>query len=146
MKQYLFAGLTIVFLLTFVGCKTQKNMITFSGLEGEWNVVEVNGKTITTEDYKQFFSFDVAEKRFSGNAGCNRMTGVLVHDAKQPDRISFSKTITTRMACPALSSEQELLATLEKVVRFESVPAKDSKMKIAFYDVDDTQLILIQRK
>ena len=44
----------------------------FSDLDGEWGVVEMNGKTLNPEETHQVLVFDVARQGLSGNAGCNR--------------------------------------------------------------------------
>ena len=146
MTKSLMAGFIAVFIIALAGCKTQKTMITLSGLEGEWDLVELNGSPVTSGQYKQFIKFDIVEKRFSGSAGCNRMSGGLEYNQSTPDKIQFSKAMTTRMACPILESEQKFLSALESVNRFEAVPAKGPADQVALYNADNAKVIIIRKR
>lgn len=144
MKNVLWTVSFVLVILSMSGCKTQKAMLSFTGLEGEWNLVELNGHTITSADYRPFFLFDMAQKRYSGSAGCNRMSGELAYDEGQPGKLKFGRALTTRMACPALDAEQAFLSAMEKVVRFGSVEA-DTK-QVVFYDENDKELFTVEKK
>lgn len=98
-------------------------MSSSSDLSGEWILTALNESPIVSADYQTFVLFDLVQNRFSGNAGCNRMSGK-VSLTNDSDSIRFSEVLTTRMACPALSQEQAFLAALENVARFEKNPRK----------------------
>lgn len=142
MKVQLYITLFISILLVVTGCKTQKKMLSVTELNGEWSLVELKDNSVNTEESRQFLVFDVDKKQYSGNAGCNRMSGELGYDEKQPGMLTFGRALTTRMACPALESEQMFLAAMQEVVRFEP----DSANRIAFFDKNDTKLFVIQNK
>lgn len=80
----------------------------------KWKLVELNGKPVeqpagSGKDY--FIELDTRETRVNGFAGCNGFFGN--YELKAGNRITFSKMGSTLMACPNLSTEQELLKVLE---------------------------------
>ncbi|MBC5994612.1 META domain-containing protein [Pontibacter cellulosilyticus] len=79
-------------------------------LDGKWTVVQLNGKEVTGEK-KPYLSFSLADKRVSGNVGCNNISGSL--DAKR-NKLHFGAIAVTRMACPDMGIENELLELLNK--------------------------------
>ncbi len=136
--------LIIASLGLFSGCRTHHaaTTIPFSELQGEWNVIELNGASLNPKETHQFLSFDTESKRLSGNAGCNRIMGSLAYDAQQSDAIRFPQIATTRMACPDMKGEQELLQTLDKVARFGS----EKTNTVALYDQQGQKLLVLKRK
>lgn len=145
MRKSFLAGCIAFFLIALAGCKTQKAMTNLQGLEGEWNLTELNGNAPTSEQFKQFIVFDTEQKRYTGNAGCNRMSGTFEYNKSEPTKIRIAKPMTTRMACPKLEAEYEFVSALEEIVRFEVMP-KEQGTQIAFYDKNDTRIVVIQKK
>jgi heat shock protein HslJ len=99
------------------------------GLLGkDWVLVELNGKPLSMDSSTgrtPHIRFNEAEGRFSGNGGCNGISGA--YELKGMNRISFLRVIRTQMACPALDIENEFLKVLETADNF---------------NVSDTSLIL----
>ncbi|MDR1201532.1 MAG: META domain-containing protein [Tannerellaceae bacterium] len=149
MKRVLLYVLLIPVLFGMASCSTSKKATvdTLAGLDGEWNIVEMNGNQLNPEETKQLMIFDVNGKTLSGNAGCNRMSGKIEYDASQENDIRFSRIIATRMACMDMRYEDELLKTLDKVARFdkEDDPAKTT-LSFAFYGTDGSKLLVIEKK
>jgi heat shock protein HslJ len=82
----------------------------------KWKLVELNGKPVEKNpgdgrDY--FITLQQEESRISGFAGCNNFFGS--YELKDGNRISFSKMGSTMMACPNMTTEQELFKVLETV-------------------------------
>lgn len=147
MKKYLFLCLAVVGIAVFAACKSQKAVVaSFSDLDGEWSVVELNGKKLDPSDSKQLIVIDVARKHLSGNAGCNRMNGNIEYTDAQKNIIKFPQVATTRMACPNLAGEQEFLEALNKVVRFQAEGNVKPVNTIALYGTDNGKLMVIQKK
>ncbi|MDR0430543.1 MAG: META domain-containing protein [Tannerellaceae bacterium] len=147
MKKHLYTTLAIVCVGLAVGCKSKKaTMVAFSDLEGEWNIVEMNGGKLDPEETRQLVVFDVDRQTLSGYAGCNRMSCQIDHNESQKNRIKFSKIVSTRMACMDMRYEHELLKTLDKVVRFGVEDDAKPLQSIAFYGADDTKLLVIGKK
>lgn len=147
MKKYLFLCLAVVGIAVFASCKSQKAVVaSFSDLDGEWSVVELNGKKLDPADSKQLIVIDVARKHLSGNAGCNRMNGNIEYTDAQKYIIKFPQVATTRMACPDMQAEQEFLEALNKVVRFQAEGNVKPVNTIALYGTDNGKLMVIQKK
>lgn len=147
MKKYVCLCLAVLCVGIFASCRTQKAVVaTFSDLDGEWNVTELNGKALNPADTHQFIVFDMARKVISGNSGCNRMTGKVEYSDSQKNIIKFPQIASTRMACPDMGGEQELLAALDKVVRFTSAGNSKPITKIALYGTDNTLLMVLEKK
>ena len=147
MKKYFFLCLAVVGIAVFASCKSQKAVVaSFSDLDGEWSVVELNGKKLDPADSKQLIVIDVARKHLSGNAGCNRMNGNIEYTDAQKNIIKFPQVATTRMACPDMKGEQEFLDALNKVVRFQAEGEAKPVNTIALYGTDNGKLMVIQKK
>ena len=63
-----------------------------------------------------YINFEPREKRFSGNGGCNQMSGNYTLDKKT---IHFGEVISTKMSCEDISFENTFLSTLNAVNRYE---------------------------
>lgn len=95
----------------------------FAALQGDWRVVSVNGKAVDEKaESVPVLSFDVKEMRFSGTTGCNKLMGKLTREADDTRSLGFSLTATTRMACPDMTLERDILAALGEVRSFGQLP------------------------
>jgi heat shock protein HslJ len=100
-----------------------------------WKLTELNGKPIAIDTMmgkEPHFVLNGGENRFSGNGGCNNISGQ--YKLTNPDSISFSKTISTMMACPGLQQESSFLKILDKArtyqVSKDKLILRDGDMKI----------------
>lgn len=104
----LFAGLLF---LGFTAAEAQSNRLAGK----QWSLVEINGKRHANS--AAFIEFERDARRFSGNAGCNRMFGGVTIGRST---MRFSGIGTTRMYCDELmSSETDLINALKKVTRYQ---------------------------
>lgn len=95
----------------------------FTALAGDWRIVSVNGKPVaSTSESVPMLSFNVKDMRLGGTTGCNRLMGQLAQEPGNPQSISFPQTATTRMACPDMILEQDIVAALEEVRSFGKLP------------------------
>lgn len=147
MKKYLYLCLAVVGIAVFASCKSQKAVVaSYSDLDGEWSVVELNGNKLDPDKSNQLIVIDVARNHLSGNAGCNRMNGSIEYSEARKNIIKFPQVATTRMACPELKGEQEFLEALNKVVRFEAEGDVKPVNTVAFYGTDNGKLMVIKKK
>lgn len=147
MKNYLFVCLVLLSAGLFISCKSQKAAVaTFSDLDGEWKVIELNGKMLTPSGTHPFIVLDMQRQTLSGNAGCNRMMGKVEYSDNQKNIIKFPQVATTRMACPDMKGEQELLQVLDKIVRFAAEGNSQPVKKVAFYGTDNSKLMVVEKK
>jgi len=83
-----------------------------------WILVEMKGVPVQQSGGRRDASlnFDVYQRRFSGNGGCNQMNGGYHIDGRS---ITFSDVITTKMSCEDIEFENTFLRLLDRVSRFE---------------------------
>lgn len=147
MRKFLYLCLVVVSIGLFSGCQSKKAvMASFSDLNGEWGVIEMNDKMLDPVETHQVLILDIPRKHLSGNAGCNRMTGGVEYSEAQKNIIKFPRVATTRMACPDMEGEQQLLEALNKVVRFEAVDNTKPITKIALFGMDNSKLLVIEKQ
>ncbi len=96
----------------------------YAALEGEWMVAKVNGAAVKPAEgmAQPVLSFDTKANRLGGNAGCNRVMGNIEQGKSGPLSISFGQVATTRMACPDMETERNVLAALSDVKTFGQLP------------------------
>ena len=147
MKKVLLSICMVSAVFAMSSCGSTKEAASLSSLNGEWNIIEVNGSAIVPAENQElpFIGFDTATGKVYGNSGCNRMMGSIDLNSK-PGTIDMSRLGSTRMACPDMSGERELLQALDKVVRFDAVGEVKPVNKIALYGTDNTKLMVIEKK
>ncbi len=99
----------------------------------QWMLTEMNGKKVASS--KAFIQFDDTEKRFSGNAGCNRMFGSYEITGKE---LKFGGVGMTRMMCGepgVMEAEAEFAKALNEATRF-----KKKKSSLTIYAGGNTVL------
>lgn len=101
--------------LVAASCGSPKVATDVAALDGEWNIVEVEGKKINKGDCENvpFLGFDTKKSNLYGNTGCNTLTGALKVNAKKSS-IDFSQTGTTMMMCADMKVERMVLDALGK--------------------------------
>ena len=98
------------------------SVVPLSELEGEWNIVKVYGDTLSTDlEVRPGVRFDIADGRISGNSGCNRITGELRSDETVENSISFHGVAATRMMCPDMETEKNILSALNNVRTYDPI-------------------------
>ena len=83
-----------------------------------WVVVEMRGVPVQQSGGRRdaHIVFEVADKRFTGNGGCNQINGNYALDKNE---IKFTDVIATKMACNDIEFENAFLSTLSSVDRYE---------------------------
>lgn len=94
--------------------ETESSAVSLSGKN--WKLVMLNGKPVVldSEIGSPHIKFENAEQ-VSGNLGCNNFGGGYKADGNE---ISFSKIVSTQMACPNLKVEQSFLELLNTAKKF----------------------------
>ena len=91
-------------------------------LEKYWKLVELNGKDVVADSTfikDPHIIFKEGNNRITGNGGCNSISGE--YKIESLNRITLSKMISTRMACPQMELEGEFLEALQKADNFNVV-------------------------
>ena len=83
-----------------------------------WVLVEMKGVPVQQSGGRRdaHIVFEVAEKRFTGNGGCNQINGNYTLDKNE---IKFTDVIATKMACNDIEFENAFLSTLSSIDRYE---------------------------
>lgn len=63
-----------------------------------------------------YLNFDPYQKRFTGNGGCNQISGTYSLDKKT---IRFGEIISTKMSCENIAFESSFLSILNSIDRYE---------------------------
>lgn len=151
MKELIYSLGIVCMSLTMVSCGCCKKAACSTSLNGEWNIVEVDGKAISSADERSapFIGFNFADKRIYGNSGCNRMMGTFTVDSLKPSLLSFGPIAGTRMMCPDMTTERNVLGALEKVKSFEVISCskeKDAAAKVALCDEGGKKIVIMEKK
>lgn len=85
---------------------------------GRWVVAEMKGVPVQQSGGRRdaHISFDVSQKQFSGNGGCNQINGTYTVGRNS---IDFKDVTSTRMACQDLAFEKAFLEALASVNKYE---------------------------
>jgi heat shock protein HslJ len=87
-------------------------------LEDNWELTEMDGEAV--EDlfphHHPTIEFKVKENQVTGFAGCNQYRGQLVLDESYLKVVGI---VATKKACPLLDEEEEFLAILQEIERYE---------------------------
>lgn len=83
-----------------------------------WVLTEMKGVPVQLSGGRRdaYLNFDAAEKKFTGNGGCNQVSGNYSLDKKN---IRFGEVISTKMSCPDIEFENTFLSTLSSIDHFE---------------------------
>ena len=140
MKKSLFVMAALCAGAAMTGCAGSKKAVESVNLNGEWNIVEVEGKKLTAEELP-FIGLETAEKRVYGNAGCNRIIGTYEADSLKPGFIHFNQLGTTRMMCPDMETERVVTEALNKVAGYTGTEAG-----VALTDAEGKELVILQKR
>lgn len=96
--------------------ETNVKPITLIGTK--WGLIELLGKPIDNSRLikKDPYLYFLENNRFSSHAGCNMLNGEFKTDFTKT--LTFSKTISTMMACPDMSLENDFKLVLEQADSF----------------------------
>ena len=114
MKKFMMYALLIpAMAVSFWSCSNSKTNV--QQLEGKWNITEVNGEAISTQENAPFMEFNMAEKKIHGNAGCNIFNTSLETDANDISALKIAQGMSTMMACPDMETESKILQAMTTV-------------------------------
>lgn len=101
-------------------CGSSKNVPSLASIEGEWNIIEINGSAVVPAAGQTFpfIGFDTQEGTIHGNAGCNSLLGSFDTKA-EPGTIDLSGMGATRMMCPDMTLEDNILKAFAQVKKYK---------------------------
>ena len=112
--KYFFALITIA---TFISCSPKLSPDHSWGRD-RWVVTEMKKVPVQLSGGRRdaYINFDPNGKKFSGNGGCNQISGNYSLDKKN---IHFTEVISTKMSCEDIAFENSFLSLLNTVDRYE---------------------------
>lgn len=124
-------------------CGSTKNAATLSSIGGEWNIIEINGTAVVPAPGQEFpfIGFDTKTGRVYGNSGCNRMMGSFDLEAK-PGTLTLGTMGGTRMMCPDMTLEQNVLSALAQVKKYKPL----GKENMALCGSSNRPVMVLQKK
>ena len=130
-------------LVALSSCRSSKDAATLSSINGEWNIIEINGAAVVPAPNQEFpfIGFDTNTGKVFGNSGCNRMMGSFDVNAK-PGTIDLGAMASTRMDCPDMEVEGRVMKALNEVKSFGKLAGGG----IGFYDADNTLVMVLVKK
>ena len=114
--------------LAFVGFNCSPRLSPDAGWGNQrWVLAEMKGVPVQQSGSRRdaFIRFDVNEKRFTGNGGCNQINGNYTIDKND---IKFAEVISTKMSCSDIEFENTFLSILNTIDRYE-VNGNDLRLK-----------------
>lgn len=124
-------------------CGSTKNVATVSTINGEWNIIEINGASVVPAPGQEFpfIAFNAEDGTVYGSTGCNRLTGSF--DVKaEPGSLDLGALGSTRMMCPDMTVEDNLLAAFSKVKGYKSL----GKELVALCTGSDKPIVVLQKR
>lgn len=110
-------------------------------INGEWTIYSVRGNIVTGEE-RPYITFDLAQKRFYGNNGCNYINGGLTLEAGH--KLSFGEAVSTMKMCQDDQYQYLINLALNDVRSFDV----RQESPLTFLDLKDNtgRVILVLRR
>lgn len=99
---------------------------------GIWKITKINGDGGKCKNKNYTLAIDMIDKKVHGQLACNIVNGDILLDPNKQNSIMFLDLITTRMSCPDLAIENEILIALEKVEKY----SKEKNKRLLLKDKD----------
>ncbi|MBQ8502138.1 MAG: META domain-containing protein [Bacteroides sp.] len=143
MKKVLVSLCVAAALLCISSCGSTKEAATLADIQGEWNIIEINGGVVVPAPGQAFpfIGFDTEKGTINGNAGCNLLTGSFNIDMK-PGTIDLSGMGSTRRMCPDMTVENNVLSALAQVKRYKKMGDRN----IALCGSSNRPILVLQKK
>lgn len=129
--------------LTLFSCRSTKEVASLPSLNGEWNIVEINGTAVTLSPGQNTptIGFDTTTGKVYGYGGCNRLMGSFDVNAKA-GTIDLGQLGSTRMMCPDMTLEQNVLSALAQVKGYK----KMGKAGMALCNAANRPVMVLEKK
>lgn len=119
-KKLLFSASLFLFTACSLFNKTQQSgMQNVSDLNAKWRIISIEDKAIDKKvnGKKPLFSFDLVKKEYSAITGCNNLMGGF--ELKAPNKIKFTRGMSTMMACDNMEVEHGLSRILTHISTYK---------------------------
>ncbi|MFI3240260.1 MAG: META domain-containing protein [Bacteroidales bacterium] len=110
-------------------------------LNGKWRVAEINGSEVELNDAQ--LVIDTDQKSLHGNTGCNIVNGTIEINRGKDNSIQFTQLMSTRIYCPNIQFETELLLALESA---ETATVGETPEQIIFFNAENEPILTLTRE
>lgn len=143
MKKVILSACIAAAAFMMTACQAKKEAAPLSAINGEWNITSIDGAVVDASTTREnpFIVFDTATGKMFGFSGCNRMMSSFDVNS-QPGKLDLQAVSSTRMACPDMTVEQQVLAALAKVKGFD----KEMDDKIVLCDAEGKAVMTLEPK
>lgn len=143
MKKVLVSIYMVGVALAMFSCRSSKEAASLSSINGEWNIIEINGTAVVPAQGQNspFIGFDTTTGKAYGNSGCNRLMSSFDVNAKA-GVIDLGQVAGTRMMCPDMKLEQNVLGALGQVKGYK----KMGKANMALCNAANRPVLILQKK
>ena len=108
-----------ILMIAFIGIQCSPKLSPDYGWANQrWVLVELKEVPVQQSESRRdaYINFEVADKRFTGNGGCNQINGNYTLDKND---IRFTDVVSTKMSCSDIEFENTFLSALSSVDRYE---------------------------
>lgn len=143
MKKVLIPLCIACMTLAFSSCRSSKETAGISSINGEWDIVEVNGAKVNVAPGQNipYVGFESATGRISGNSGCNRMMGSFDVNA-EPGKLDLAGIASTRMLCGDMTTENNVLNAFKNVKGYKLM----GKEKLALTNSLNRPVVVLEKR
>ena len=108
-----------VFLIAFISMHCSPKLSPdYNWGNQRWVLVEMKKVPVQQSESRRdaYLNFEVGQKRFTGNGGCNQISGNYTLDKNE---INFGEITSSKMSCTDIDFENVFLSTLSSINRYE---------------------------
>ena len=98
---------------TLLQLEKRFRIVPLEDIAGEWRILTVFGEKMPAMDETPAVNFDIEAKRIAAYAGCNRLSAGFMPG--ETHGLTVGNVMSTRMACPDMTTEQNVTNALEQV-------------------------------
>ena len=139
-KLFMYALMIPAMAVSMVACSSSK--VNVKQLDGKWNIVEVKGEVINSEENVPFMEFDMEGKKLHGNAGCNIFNTSVILNDKDDSALKIGQAAATMMACPNMDLETKIFQSMDAV---RSVKSGKSENELLLVDENGYTLFVLSK-
>ncbi len=101
---------------TLLQLEKRFRIVPLADIRGEWRIVSVFGEKMPVMEEVPAVNFDIENNRLSAYAGCNRLSAGF--EPGEKNTLNVGQVMSTRMACPDMTTEQNVTTALVQVKSF----------------------------
>ena len=141
---YFLCFLYITVVHTNIFAAPKHKLSTAKDVNGAWRITEIKGVAVHTSEKSPVLEFDCMKKSLSGWAGCNHLRGNFKFNPIKYS-IRLYPLASTRMSCPDMETEANLMQSLSQVSAYLSETDAEGHKYLLMHDAEGNSLIKMIR-